>query len=73
VRTRGEQTIFDFGGFQSRIASRKNPDGSTTFALIEPGIVGFELTVAEREGKRALLVGDRQHEYVFLEASVPGA
>jgi hypothetical protein len=35
---------------------------------IAPGSGGFELVVSEREGKRALVVRDMQHEYVFVEA-----
>jgi hypothetical protein len=35
---------------------------------IAPGMDGFEFVVAERDGKRALIVRDGQHEYVFLEA-----
>lgn len=31
------------------------------------GIFGFEFLVTERDGKRALVVRDRQHEYVFSE------
>jgi hypothetical protein len=36
---------------------------------IAPGRNGFEFVIAERDGKRALVVRDNQHEYVFLEAS----
>ena len=68
VRAFGAHTYFDFGGWRAPVASRRNPDGSTTLAVIAPGIPGFEFNVAEREGKRALVVIDHQHEYVFVEA-----
>lgn len=36
---------------------------------IVPGLDGLEFVVSERDGKRALVVRDDQHEYVFLETS----
>jgi len=43
--------------------------GSTTvFDVIDPILGGFEFVVAHRGGKRALIVRDGQHEYVFAEA-----
>ena len=55
---------FDFGEWQSEVASRKNPDGSTSFLTIRPGIMGIEFTVGSGP-KRTLLLRDAQHEYVF--------
>jgi len=63
----GKATMFDFGEFKTEVASRKNPDGTTTFVTISPGIAMFELTVGEANGKRTLLVRDAQDEYVFTE------
>jgi hypothetical protein len=34
---------------------------------IDPGRLGFELVVAERDGKRVLVMRDEQHEYPFVE------
>ena len=65
----GGKRIFDFGEWKSEVASRKNDDGTTTMYTIVPGMDGFEFVIAEREGKRALVVRDMQHEYVFLEVS----
>jgi hypothetical protein len=67
VATSGKLTVFDFGEWKSSVASRKNDDGTTSFITIDPGVDGFEFVVAERDGKRALVVRDMQHEYVFLE------
>lgn len=63
----GSDVTFDMGEWRSKVASRKNDDGTTSFLTVEPGRDGFEFVVAEREGKRALVVRDAQHEYVFLE------
>ncbi len=59
-------TTFDFGEWKSEVASRKNPDGTTSFVTIAPGIVGFEV-VAGSGAKRTLVMRDAQHEYVFDE------
>lgn len=60
---------FDFGEWKSKVASRKNDDGTISFITIDPTIDGFEFVVGERAGKRALIIRDGQHEYVFTEAS----
>ena len=65
----GAKRIFDFGEWKSEVASRKNDDGTTTMYTIAPGMDGFEFVVAERDGKRALVVRDNQHEYVFVEGN----
>jgi len=61
-------TTFDFGEWKSKVASRKNDDGTMSFVTIDPTNLGFEFVVAQREGKRALIVRDGQHEYWFTEA-----
>jgi CubicO group peptidase (beta-lactamase class C family) len=61
--------IFDFGAWKSPVASRRNDDGTTSFVTIDPAITGLEFVVADRDGKRALVVRDAQHEYVFMERS----
>jgi CubicO group peptidase (beta-lactamase class C family) len=66
VREDGKTCLFDFGEWKSPVATRKNDDGTTTMYTIAPGVDGFEFVVADREGKRALVVRDNQHEYVFL-------
>ncbi len=67
VLRQGPDTVFDFGEWKSRVASRANDDGTTSFVTIDPGETGFEFVLAERSGKRALIIRDGQHEYVFLE------
>ncbi len=60
--------VFDFGEWKSTVASRKNDDGTISFVTIDPSTLGFEFVVAQRNGKKALIIRDGQHEYVFSEA-----
>jgi CubicO group peptidase (beta-lactamase class C family) len=63
----GTEVTFDMGEWRSKVASRKNDDGTSSFLTVDPCRAGFEFVVAEQDGKRALVVRDAQHEYVFLE------
>jgi CubicO group peptidase (beta-lactamase class C family) len=69
VRHDGPSTRFDFGEWQSDVATKTNPDGTVSFVTTVPGMTGFELTVGTSHGKRALIARDMQHEYVFEEHS----
>jgi CubicO group peptidase (beta-lactamase class C family) len=60
----GAATAFDFGEWKSEVASRRNPDGSTSFLTTAPGIAGFEFVVGTGP-TRSLVVRDAQHEYRF--------
>jgi hypothetical protein len=64
-------TIFDFGGWHSSVASRKNDDGTTSFISIDPAVDGFNFVVGERDGKRALTIRDAQHGYTFVDSASP--
>jgi CubicO group peptidase (beta-lactamase class C family) len=68
IRKDGSRTAFDFGEWKSAVASRKNDDGTVSFITIDPSVTGFEFVVSERSGKRALVIRDGQHEYVFTES-----
>ena len=68
VRREGGKTIFDFGGWSSEVASRKNEDGSVTFVTITPGADGFELDVATGPEGRRLIIREAPHVYTFSEA-----
>jgi CubicO group peptidase (beta-lactamase class C family) len=70
VRKEQGAVIFDVGEWRSTVASRKNDDGTISFITIDPTISGFEFVVTEKAGKRALVIRDAQHEYVFLEGEV---
>jgi hypothetical protein len=51
------------------MATRKNDDGTISFINADPPVSGLELVRGEKNGKRALIVRDAQHEYVFVEVS----
>ncbi len=67
VKKDGGATLFDVGEFTTPVGTRKNDDGTVSFITLEPTLLGFELVVGERAGKRVLIVRDAQHEYVFTE------
>jgi thiosulfate/3-mercaptopyruvate sulfurtransferase len=67
VKRQGKSVVFDFGEWRSSVASRKNDDGTTSFITIDPTVSGFDFVVADRDGKRALVTRDGQHEYLFIE------
>jgi CubicO group peptidase (beta-lactamase class C family) len=69
VEHQAANTLFMFNGWKSTVASRKNDDGSISFITIDPTRAGFEFVKAERDGKRALIIRDGQHEYVLSETS----
>ena len=69
VRRDGGDLVFDFGAWSSKVASRKNDDGTVSFITIDPTNEGFEFVVATRSGHRSLVIRDGQHEYVYSEAS----
>ena len=66
VSSSGAETIFDFGEWKSPVASKKNPDGTTSFVTVVPGLTGAEFVVGSGT-KRTLITRDAQHEYVFDE------
>lgn len=71
VRTENGSTIFDFEKWHSSVASRRNDDGTTSFVTIDPTVDGFNFVVGERDGKRALIIRDAQHEYALIESASP--
>ena len=67
VKSVGGATVFDFGEWKSKVASRKNDDGTVSMITIDPTNSGFEFVMGDKAGKRALTLRDAQHEYVFSE------
>lgn len=69
VKRQGKELIFDFGEWQTGMASRKNADGTLTYVTIDQGFAPdpFEFTVTRHEGKPALVTRDGQHDYYFVE------
>jgi CubicO group peptidase (beta-lactamase class C family) len=68
VARAGDVTTFDFGEWKSPVASRKNPDGTTSLITIAAGMDGLEFVVGEVDGKRTLVFRDAQHQYAFSES-----
>ncbi len=68
VRRQASSTVFDFGEWRSSVATRKNDDGTISFVTIDPGTSGFEFVESKRNDKRALIIREGQHEYLFTEA-----
>ena len=73
VKRASDGITFDFGEWHSRIASRVNDDGTTSLITADPGVAGFEFVLTERTGKRAFVLRDAQHEYLFTETSASKA
>jgi len=65
VRREGDKTVFDFGGWASEVASRKNDDGSVTFVTITPGADGYEFEVADTQEDLGLIVREAPRSYRF--------
>jgi CubicO group peptidase (beta-lactamase class C family) len=61
----GPRTLFDFGLWQSEVASRQNNDGTISFVTIDPTNSGFEFVMERRDGRVVLVIHDRQHEYIY--------
>lgn len=61
----GDAVTFDFGEWKSAIATRKEPDGTTTFVTISPGVDDFAFVPSTANGKPTLVLRDAQHEYAF--------
>ena len=69
----GTLTISDRGGtkwlkagfVEGPVATRKNPDGSTSLISAGAGAIGVEALIGSQDGKRTLTVRDSQHEYVY--------
>jgi hypothetical protein len=64
IQRAGPKTLFDFGEWKSEVASRHNPDGTTSFITVSPGVSGFEFVVGGG-ARKTLTTRDAQHEYVF--------
>lgn len=67
VTKKGDEVTFDFDEWKSTVATRRNDDGTTSFITIDPGAIGFEFVAAERDGRKALIIRDAQHEYVLKQ------
>ena len=61
-----DEVVFRFGGWQSRMATKVNPDGTTSFLSIDPGVRGFEFNAAPAAAAYTRLrLRDAQHSYEY--------
>jgi hypothetical protein len=68
IKRDGATATADFGEWKSAIATRTNDDGTSSIVTIDPGVAGLEAVIGHKDGKRALVIHDRQHEYMLVEA-----
>jgi CubicO group peptidase (beta-lactamase class C family) len=60
-------TVFDPGMWSSRIATKKNSDGTLSVVLTDGAMVGLETLIGKENGRRTLTLIDDQRKYVFTE------
>jgi CubicO group peptidase (beta-lactamase class C family) len=66
VGTGSDEVVFQFGGWKSRMATTVNPDGTTSFVSVDPGIRGFEFHAPAASGAYTrLTLRDSQHTYEY--------
>jgi CubicO group peptidase (beta-lactamase class C family) len=66
VRRSRDEVVFRFGAWRSRMASKRNPDGTTSFVTVDPGVRSFEFTAVPSAGVyRRLRLRDSQHTYDY--------
>ncbi len=65
VTREGHSVIFNFGVWQSRVASRRDDDGKVSFVTIDPLTQGFAFVAGRQDGRNALTIRDGQHTYVY--------
>lgn len=68
VARSGADTVFDFGVWRSKVATRVNDDGTTSFITTDPGVDGMEFVAKPGGPKDALILREAQHEYVYQPA-----
>ena len=66
VRKDAHALVFQFGAWKSHMGTRANPDGTTTFISIDPGVRGFEFNAPATRGVYTRLrLQDAQHAYEY--------
>ena len=70
VTRSGTAVNFQFESFGSPMGTRKNDDGTMSFVATDPTILFLPLVVGTKDGKRALIVRDSQHEFAFVETKI---
>jgi CubicO group peptidase (beta-lactamase class C family) len=74
VHAGADEVVFQFGGWKSRMATKVNPDGTTSFLSIDPGVRGFEFNAPAADGTYTrLTLRDPQHTYAYESLGGGGA
>lgn len=60
--------MFHSAAFRLPVATRHNDDGALSVGTLQPSFSGFLIVVAQKGGRRALIVRNSRHEYRFVEA-----
>lgn len=65
VKRQGGDVVFDFGSFSSRMATKKNEDGTTSFVMADPTVTDMSFVAKPAGAHDALVMRDDQHEYEY--------
>ena len=68
VRRSGDGVTFDFGQWRSRMATRRNDDGTLSFVTTE-GLSDLQFVVTDKGSAKGLVLRDGQHEYRYAGAA----
>ncbi len=62
----GDRVFFELVAFRSEVATKSNPDGTTSFVTIQPSVRGLDFTAPAGDGAiKELTLRDPQHVYPF--------
>jgi CubicO group peptidase (beta-lactamase class C family) len=67
IAREGGKLMMHTTAIHSELATKKNEDGTHSLVTVSPGFWGADVLIAEREGKRVLILNDSQHEYVWVK------
>jgi CubicO group peptidase (beta-lactamase class C family) len=60
-----DEVRFATHAWSSRMATRRNADGTLSFVTVEPGFYGIDFMVGRMDDRPTLTVREAQHEYLF--------
>ncbi len=67
VSRAGSGVQFAFRTMTTPMGTKHNDDGTVSFVALDPTLLFTPLVVGSKDGKRALLMRDGQHEFAFVE------
>ncbi|RNF83074.1 serine hydrolase domain-containing protein [Montanilutibacter psychrotolerans] len=63
----GPKTWFDFDGWRTEVAMTPPSDEGQVLESISPSVAGFQFTLTQVDGARALVLNDPPNTYTFVE------